>query len=289
VVRRRPGRFLVLGIAVFGILLVTLSATAQPSGERDRITRELQSLAWQRGPADAKVGNNATIKIQEGQAFLDGPNTRRFLELTQNPPRDDHYTLVGENLRWFAIFSFDSSGFVKDDEKLDAEALLKSLKDSDRPSNDERKRLGMPPIYTDGWHVPPHYDLNTRRLEWGLRLRAEDGDQTVNYTVRILGRRGVMRATLVSNPQGLNADIKDFKTSLASYDFVAGERYSEFVAGDKIAEYGLAALVLGGAAAVATKTGFLKALGKFVVIGVVALGGTILAVVRKFFGRTTTT
>lgn len=272
-------------LVVLVVLVAPASTWGQPPADREQAIRELQSLAWQKGPTEGRIGTTATVKVREGQAFLDAPNTRRFLELNQNPPRDNHYTLVGADEAWFAIFHFDASGYLKDDEKLDPDALLKSMKDSDQGANDERKRLGMPPLYTDGWHVTPHYDLNTRRLEWATRLRTEDGQQTVNYTIRILGRRGVMRATLVSSPQTLESDIKDFKASLASYDFVAGERYAEFVAGDRVAEYGLAALVLGGAAAVATKTGFGKAIGKFLIVGVVAAGGALLAFARKFFGR----
>jgi uncharacterized membrane-anchored protein len=267
------------------LVVLPVAVWGQQPADREQVIRELQSLAWQKGPTDGHIGNTAIVKVREGQAFLDALNTRRFLELNQNPPRDNHYTLVGADEAWFAIFHFDASGYVKDDEKLDPDALIKSMKDSDEGANDERKRLGMPPLYTDGWHVTPHYDLNTRRLEWATRLRTEDGQQTVNYTIRILGRRGVMRATLVSSPQTLDSDIKDFKASLTSYDFVPGERYAEFVAGDRVAEYGLAALVLGGAAAVATKTGFGKAIGKFLIVGVVAAGGAILAFARKMFAR----
>jgi len=220
----------------------------------------------------------------KGQAFLDGPNTRKFLELNQNPGRDNHYTLTSERSNWFAVFSFNDSGYVKDDEKLDPADLLKSLQEGDGPGNEERKRLGMPPLHTDGWHVPPHYDARSRRLEWGLRLRSDRGS-VVNYTIRILGRRGVMQATLVSDPQDLDRDIVAFKAALGGFDFVAGERYAEFKAGDRVAEYGLAALVLGGAAVVATKTGFLKAFWKLIVIGVIAFGGTVAAFLRRFFRR----
>lgn len=272
-------------VAAFGAVAAAIPASGQQPSDREQAIREMQSLAWQRGPTEGRLGTTAIVKVREGQAFLDGPNTRRFLELNQNPPRDNHYTLVGGDEAWFAVFFFEASGYVKDDEKLDPDALLKSMKDTDQASNEERKRLGMPPLHTDGWHVAPHYDLNTRRLEWATRLRTDDGQQTVNYTIRILGRRGVMRATLVSSPQTLDRDIKDFKTVLTGYDFVAGERYAEWVAGDRVAEYGLAALVLGGAAAVATKTGFGKAIGKFLIVGVAAAGGAILAFARKFFRR----
>jgi len=277
---------LTLPVVLLAMLVMAPPAASQQPRDPREVIRQIQELAWLRGPAEASIGGLATIKIPKGLSFLDGPNTRRFLELNLNPPRDNHYTLSSQDFSWFAVFHFENSGYVKDDEKLDPDALLKSLKDSDAQANDERKRLGMPPIYTVGWHVPPHYDGETKRLEWGLQLRQSDvGSLVVNYTIRILGRQGVMHVTLVSDPQDLDKDIVVFKSALGGYGFVAGERYAEFRAGDRVAEYGLAALVLGGAAAVATKTGFGKALVKFIGIGVVALFGAIIAFFRKFARR----
>jgi len=89
----------------------------------------------------------------------------------------------------------------------------------------------------------------------------------------------------VSSPQTLNADMKEFNGALAGYQFNAGEQYAEFKSGDKIAEYGLGALVLGGAAAAAAKAGLFKSLGKFlwVIIGGALMGGWTL--LKKLFGR----
>jgi uncharacterized membrane-anchored protein len=269
------------------IALIALLVPGIVQAQRDPVVimQELQKLAWQRGPSEGVIGAKAKIRIPEGYAFLDEKNTRRFLELMGNPPRDNHYMIAPANLDWFAVFSFDPVGYVKDDEKIDADKLLASLKEGDAPGNEERKRLGMPPIYTDGWHVPPHYDSSTKRLEWGMRLRDEKGGLHVNYTSRLLGRSGVMSAILVSSPQTLGEDMKAFNGALAGYDFVPGEKYAEFKSGDKIAEYGLAALVVGGAAAAAAKAGLFKSLGKFlwVIIGGAAMGGW--ALLKKLFGR----
>ena len=271
--------------ALLGLVLVVFVTAAQAQREPGKIIEELQKLAWQRAPGEGTIGAKAKIRIPEGYSFLDERNTRRFLELMGNPPRDGHYLIAPANLDWFAVFSFDPVGYVKDDEKIDAAALLESLKKSDAPGNEERKRLGMAPIYTDGWHVPPHYDSNTKRLEWGMRLRDEKGGMHVNYTSRLLGRSGVMSAILVTSPQTLNEDMQAFNGALAGYKFVAGEQYAEFKSGDKIAEYGLAALVLGGGAAAAAKAGLFKSLGKFlwVIVGGALMGGW--AILRRFFGR----
>ena len=84
---------------------------------------------------------------------------------------------------------------------------------SDKAGNEERKKLGLEALYTDGWQAPPHYDTATKRLEWGLRLRDEAGQKNVNYTSRILGRGGVMTATLVSDTESLGQNTDAFKRS----------------------------------------------------------------------------
>ncbi len=50
--------------------------------------------------------------------------------------------------------------------------------------------------------------------------------------------------------------LEHSKMCLQILTLIRGETYAEFKPGDKVAEYGLAALILGGAAAVATKKGF---------------------------------
>jgi uncharacterized membrane-anchored protein len=272
-------------VRLLWVLLLCLPLQAGAQRDENAILGELKKLAWQRGPVEGKISTRATIKVPEGYAFLDDANTKRFLELMGNPPRDGHWMIAPAALDWFAVFSFDAVGYVKDDEKIDADALLKSLKEGDERGNQERKRLGMQQIFTDGWHVAPHYDSGSKRLEWGVRLRDDNGRMNVNYTSRLLGRTGVMSAVLVSSPQDLDQDMKAFATTLAGYSFVAGEQYAEFKQGDKLAEYGLAALVVGGAAAAAAKSGLLKSLGKFlwVIVAGGAYGGW--ALLKKLFGR----
>ena len=266
---------------------LALSAVAQQGETDNPQMKALQALNWQKDGSGA-IASKAVVKVPEGYAFLGESDTSRFLELAGNPPRPDHYLIAPKSLDWFAIFSFDDSGYVKDDEKIDSAELLKKLRSSDEAGNKERKRLGMSAIYTDGWAVEPHYDTQTKRLEWGLRLRDEGGRPVVNYTSRILGRSGVMEATLVADPDTLTSDVAQFQKVLTGFEYNSGQKYSEFKQGDKVAAFGLAALVLGGAAAVATKKGFWAVLGgffaagwKFIIAGAVAL----FAGIGKIFSR----
>ena len=89
-----------------------------------------------------------------------------------------------------------------------------------------------------------------------------------------------MNAILVSEPATLDKDIRAFKTALDSFSFDTGERYFEYRAGDKVAEYGLTGLIVGGAVAAAAKTGVLKILGKFSLLILVGIGALFAGVIR---------
>ena len=252
------------------------------------VQERLDKLSWQRGPATGKIGDQATINIPKNYVFLDSKNTSQFLEINGNPPREGHYVFAPENLDWFAVFNFNPSGYVKDDEKINADDLLDSMKKSDSSENDQRKKLGMGPIYTVGWAVPPHYDLETKRLEWGIKLKSDRNEGFVNYAIRLLGRDGVMDLTLVADTETLTSDISALKTAMKGFNFVSGKKYTEFKEGDKVAQYGLAALILGGAAAVATKKGLWAVIGGFFVAFwklILGAGVALLAGLGSLFKR----
>ena len=91
-----------------------------------------------------------------------------------------------------------------------------------------------------------------------------------------------MTATLVGGPEEMDSAIAQVNVLLEGFRFTPGNSYAEYVPGtDKLAEYGLTALVVGGAAAVLVKTGLLAKLWKPIALGLVALGAGIK---RMFFG-----
>ena len=124
-------------------------------------------------------------------------------------------------------------------------------------------------------------DQATHNLEWAPLVRNKsNGKETVNYNVRILGRRGVTEATLLVSPDKFEAQLPWFRSALTGFSYVQGEDYASFRQGDRIAEYGLAALVTGGVVAAAAKSGLLGRLWKFIILGIAGLG----AFLKKLFG-----
>jgi uncharacterized membrane-anchored protein len=241
----------------------------------------LSSLQWTVGPGKAKVGNLAEIQVPEGTRFTDSAGTRKMLEMMHNPTGGNELGLLtNDELDWFVIFQFEDIGYVKDadKEKLDGSAILESLREGNEAGNEERKKRGWAPITIVGWHTAPFYNKQTNNLEWCIK-GASEGHDIVNYNTRILGRGGVMSANLLVAPEQLDVTLPSIKTILKGFSYTEGQKYSEWKSGDKIAKYGLSALVVGGAVGVAAKLGLLGKLAgmlgklwKLIILGIAALG-----------------
>jgi uncharacterized membrane-anchored protein len=262
----------------------------QGSGDGEAV-KVLKSVNWTVGPGKATVGNQAEVHIPEGTRFTGGDGTRKMLELMHNPTDGSELGLLtNDTLEWFVIFEFEDIGYVKDadKEKLDGNELLAALRKGNEAGNEERKRRGWSLISIDGWHTPPFYNKETNNLEWCIRGSSE-GHEIVNYNTRILGRAGVMSANLLVAPEALDATLATIKGILKGFSYIQGQKYSEWKSGDKIAKYGLSALVVGGAVGLAAKMGFLAkiaaSLGKLWKVIILGLAGGLAALKGLIFGK----
>lgn len=253
----------------------------------EQFRAKLRQLNWVIGPKDIALSGNSTLSLPEGYVYLDAANTAKFEELNHNLSGSKEVLIAPKSLQWNAYLVFDDAGYVKDDEKIDADAILKTLRQNNAAGNEERRRRGWEELQLVGWSTPPAYNSTTKRLEWATLLRAQNAEAT-NFFTKILGRRGVTTVVLVSSPGEAAEAMADLNQLLTGYRFNGGETYADWRPGDKVAEYGLAGLIVGGAVAVAAKTGLLKGLlgaliagWKFIVAGVVAL----LAAVKNLFKR----
>lgn len=286
---------------LFGLMFVAQLFAAAPADPKPNETAEekeereerefLKSIDWQKGPVEANVGEYAKLKVPEGYMFTGGEGTRKLLEAGGNPTDGDELGfLAPTNMAWFVVFEFSDVGYVKDDDKdkLDPQKLLGVIKKGNEEGNKIRKKMGSTPLKIVGWEVPPKYNDQTKNLEWAIRAESE-GRPIINYNTRLLGRDGVMEAALVIKPDKLQEVLPTFQSLLAGYQYTSGHTYAEYKQGDKLAKYGLAALITGGAAAVAVKTGlmasiilFFKKGAKLIIVAVAAIG----ALFKKLiFGR----
>ena len=262
---------------IFGLCLAILPALADA---QDKTDDTLAKIKWTKGPTTASLKDIAELQVPAGYILANPTDTRKLLAAMGNPTTGAEMGLMmPTNEGWFVVFEFDRSGYVKDDDKdkLDPDAMLKAIQRGNEQGNIERKKMGVPPMTIIGWEQPPKYNPETHNLEWAIRGESE-GKPVVNYNTRLLGRKGVMEVSLVVDPEKLTATMPAYQAVLQDYSFKTGEKYAEYRPGDKVAKYGLAALVTGGAAVVAVKSGllgvllvFLKKLWVLVVAGVAAV------------------
>ena len=262
-------------------MLFWLGASIAQAGEA---VEQPSPLNFQRGPATFPIGDNlAEIALSADFVFLDRAGTEKLLELTENPLSGTEQATVlpaSDAEQWFVIFEWDKIGYVPDDEPdLDTDALLESIKEGTKVANVEREKLGWTTMDILGWHDAPRYDEETHNLTWAVAAESS-GMQNINRIVKVLGRRGVMTVTLVASPDELAIADPQLAGLLGDYHFQQGHTYAEYLPGtDKLAEFGLAALVVGGAGAALVKSGLLARFWKLIVAGVVGLAG----IARRLF------
>ncbi|HSW05614.1 DUF2167 domain-containing protein [Aquabacterium sp.] len=244
--------------------------------------------AARKGPADIELAGQAVLHLPAGHQWIPQPQATQLLQAMGNPGKDTRLqglVFPTDGQQWFMPVRFEAAGYVKDDDARDwkADELLKSYREGTEASNEERVKLGVTPIEVIGWVEQPAYDAGAHRLVWAMSSREKnapaDASQGVNYNTYALGREGYFSLNLVTGLSELPQHKPAAQAMLAALEYKDGKRYADFDAKtDHVAEYGLAALVLGGVAA--KKLGFLALAGVFfakfakvILLGLAVVGG----------------
>jgi uncharacterized membrane-anchored protein len=287
------------------LLLATLvcltlgSALAAPGDNAAAQRQSEQQLVASLKPQEGKValpGNIATLDLPANFRYLTPADTASLLQAWGNPPGATTLGMIvpaGVNPlsseSWGVVITYDKDGHVKDDDAdgMDYAKLLKEMQEGLEESNAERKQQGYQPMHLLGWAEKPHYDKASHKLYWAKELQSDgEAHHGLNYNIRVLGREGVLVLNAVASIEQLGQIKTEMQQVTSFTNFTAGNRYADFNGStDKVAEYGIAALVAGG---VAAKLGFfgklfalLLAFKKLIIVGVAAAGSA----VWKFFKR----
>ncbi|WP_394848758.1 DUF2167 domain-containing protein [Pendulispora brunnea] len=267
------------------------AAFAEESGEKPPVQ-------WQAGPRDIDLGHDLKLALPEADVYLPPGPAAKMLEKNGSFHNENLLGIVAskdEEAQWFVTIRYEAEGYIKDDEKIDADELLSAIREGTEEGNKERLEKGFKAWHVDGWSEPPQYDKSLHHLVWALSVSDDEG-KSVNFNTRILGRRGYVAINLVTAPELLAGYKPEAAALLKATTFSSAARYEAFDAKtDKVAEYGLAGLVLGGAglgAAKLVKIGLLAKFWKVIIAALIAgkkaivlvLAG-IAAFVKKLFSR----
>jgi uncharacterized membrane-anchored protein len=287
-------------LACASLLAVTAAAHAQQASTPAANTPEQEmKQAWaaaeaaaQRGPIAVPLRDQATLKVGANQIFIPQPAAGQLMHAMGNGDDTDTLGLIlpTGDAEWVIEAKYEAAGYIKDDDARDwnVDDLYKSLKEGTAAANEEREKRGIPALEIQGWVERPHYDAATHRLIWSMAARSKgqpaNEPESVNYNTYALGRDGYISLNLNTGRDHVDTDKPVVQKLLADLDFKDGKRYADFNSKtDKVAEYGLAALV-GGIAA--KKLGLLAVIAAFVAkfakVALLAVAGFGAAIARFF-------
>ncbi len=283
-------------------------AADQPSSPA-AVTASAPDLSWQ----DRLERHTGVIELPEAKArlnlgadyyYLDAAAARRVLVEGWGNPPDAADGILGmifparfkplDGPSWGAVITYQDSGYVadKDARKTDYDKLLDDLRKTEDDENAERAKAGYPSLHLVGWAERPSYDATRHVVIWARELKAGNAaTDTLNYDIRLLGRKGVLSLNVISSINDL-AEVRAAASHIGEQaGFVPGQTYADFHKGqDKMAEYGVAGLIAAGVGAVAVKKLGLLAilllfLKKGAVVLVAAFGGVAAWFRRTFLGQ----
>jgi uncharacterized membrane-anchored protein len=268
-------------------MLSWLAATSQDiDSMKIRIDEIEQSLIYKTGVIELESGN-AKLTVPEGFRYLDKMQSIYVLtELWGNPADSSILGMLVPINRgvlasnsWTFTISFDEMGYVKDDDADDInyDDLLEEQQKEFKEANPERIKQGYQPIEFIGWASTPYYDKDKKILHWAKELKfGSDSLSTLNYNLRVLGRKGVFVLNAIASIGELPEVKANIDKVIGSVEFKEGNRYADFIPDvDNVAAWTIGGLVAGK---VLAKAGFFVLLLKFwkVIALAVAGGGTAL-------------
>ena len=295
-------------LAVLAILVSATVATAK--GDKDSLSIAIakqekfidsvdNAMKYQTGSITLPNGI-AKLNVSKGFKYLNAEQSNFIIsDIWGNPKRNDILGMIfpensgpyGQQSYAF-IISYDASGFVKDDDadKINYDDMLMQMQVDEVEDNKARVAQGYPSIHMAGWASKPFYDKTNKVLHWAKNLHFSDASDseanTLNYEVRILGRKGVLSMNAVATLDELDSVKKDINTILAMPSFTDGNTYKDFDSKtDNVAAWTIGGLVAGK---ILLKVGFwgiivkfLAVAWKFILLGIAAIWG----VIKRFFGR----
>ncbi len=234
----------------------------------------------------------ATVDVPTGYRYLNGEQSDFILtEIWGNPPADNTLGMLFANddtpfndSAYAILISYSEEGFVEDEDAadLDYDELLETMQEDSKQWNIEREKMGYEPIEFIGWASTPYYDSEAKKLHWAKELKfGDDSLHTLNYDIRILGRKGYLELSFIGGMFILPEVQNNMENIIASVNFNSGNRYSDFNPEiDEVAAYGIGGLIAGK---VLAKAGFFALLLKFwkiIAVGAIAA----FAAVKRFLG-----
>ncbi|MBE0393362.1 DUF2167 domain-containing protein [Flavobacterium sp. PL002] len=246
-----------------------------------------------------KLSNGVgSITIPKGFKYLNSTQAERVLFDLWGNPKSDNMTLglllpenqgVLDQKGYVFNVQYDEIGYVKDDDAddIDYDDLLIQMRKDVETENVDRKKEGYESISIVGWAAKPFYDEDRKILHWAKKIKfGNEPINTLNYNIRILGRKGVIVLNAIATETELPLVQKDIKKVLDIVQFNDGYKYEEFDSSiDNVAAWTIGGLVAGK---ILTKVGIFALVAKFgkiIILALLGFFGAFKNKIKKLFSK----
>jgi uncharacterized membrane-anchored protein len=281
------------------LLALSLCASAKPPTDSTEIYLKAiehfkdsvnKALTYSTGKIKPE-GGHVMLNVPEGFKYLNKEQSKFVLTKLWGNPEESSSEVIGMifpqdsgpfgDSSYAFVITYEEIGYVKDEDagKLNYDDLLKDIQKDEKAENEKRVKAGYPAVHLVGWAQKPYYDGQRKILHWAKELKfGEDSDaNTLNYEIRILGRKGMLSLNAVGKMYDLPLVNKDISKVLNVASFTEGNSYFDFNPKvDNVAAWTIGGLVAGkllakaGLFALIAK--FLAPLWKFIMLAFVGVG-----------------
>lgn len=238
------------------------------------------------------------IVIPDGFKYLNPLQAEKVLVDLWGNPKSENLTLglilpegtgvLNSNSYVFNI-QYDEIGFVKDDDADDInyKDLLSQMKEEAEKESQQRIKEGYEKITLVGWASEPYYDKDRKILYWAKEFKFGNNEiNTLNYNVRILGRKGVLVLNAIATTKELPLVQNEISKVLDIFQFNDGYKYEDFNSSvDEVAAWTIGGLVAGKVLAKVGLFALIAKFGKLIFFSILGIFGTFRKKLFNLFKR----
>ena len=266
---------------IFFLLFISSSVFAieKTIPSSNDLAKKINDLGWVNGPKTISFpAAEAKILVKSGSGYLAGEDARQYMYWVNGSEfKNVEYLIETPSATY--TYSFNKVGRVPNDFKdLNADELIKSMKDNMPVSNAKRSQAGLATATNIKWFQKPAFDEKNHAAYYSYLIDWSDGDKTVQSAVLMLGRSGFAKISILVDAKKYSRE--NITLAIDTFGYNKEQEYTAWKQGDLVAAAGVAGLVAasaGGKAVVAAS----KGLWKLILAGIVGLGALIVGIFSK--------
>lgn len=281
-----------IAAAALALAALAAPALAQTSDtQQQQQFNTIRQLHWHNTGTYQLPISQSVLAIPSGYVVTFGEDARKAEIIAGNPYDRTTEAVAINRQNDTIVFQAINDGYVttSDWRNVDPNTMIREISNNTEAANEDRIKRGVPELHVKGWLQQPTFDQQTSTVFWAIDATS-GSESNVNSIALRLSRTGYERINWITDRASYVPFGGPLDVMLRAQSFDPGNRYSDYVSGDKIAAYTIAGLVAAVAGAKALQVvagvGLLVLLKKFgiLIFAAIAVG---LAKLKGAFRRKT--